>query len=431
MSVAMSRARTVCLLCLFLVISAASAQASTLTLGWDPAASAAGYIVVYGTASGSYTGQVDVGNVTQASISGLAASTTYYFAVKSYGSTGLQSGLSAEVSGKTPSTTPPMTLTVSVQGAGTVTSADKFINCPSTCSHGYASGATVTLQATPLSGFMFAGWTNCSGGTVVMSATTSCSATFMPSAMTSAMFAADFNNDGVPDLLAQTSAGLVTLSTSSGATFSQPSSPYNDVISMWRIAGVGDFNKDGRPDIVWQNATGAVVVWLSNGSGTPSGLYLYAGDSAWRVVGVADVDRDGYADLIWQSPTGQVVVWFMQGTSIARAAYIYSGASDWHVVGVADFNGDGNADLLWQGPDGTAVVWIMQGTTQTSARFLSAGPSAWHILSAGDLDGDGKPDILWVGPSGQIVAWMLNGFTLTSAKYVNALVAGWQISTTP
>jgi hypothetical protein len=49
-------------------------------------------------------------------------------------------------------------LTTAVSGSGTVTSAPGTINCPTTCSGGYAINATVTLTATPASGWVFAGW---------------------------------------------------------------------------------------------------------------------------------------------------------------------------------------------------------------------------------------------------------------------------------
>jgi len=62
------------------------AVAGTASLAWDPVADAdlAGYRVYYGTSPGAYTPSVDVGNVTQTTISGLTDCTTYYFGVKAY-----------------------------------------------------------------------------------------------------------------------------------------------------------------------------------------------------------------------------------------------------------------------------------------------------------------------------------------------------------
>jgi len=57
----------------------------------------AGYLVLIGTAPGSYTKTVDVGNQTAYSLSGLAAGSAYYLAVKAYNSAGLVSAPSAEV----------------------------------------------------------------------------------------------------------------------------------------------------------------------------------------------------------------------------------------------------------------------------------------------------------------------------------------------
>jgi len=58
----------------------------------------------------------------------------------------------------------PVTLTVSVAGDGSVTSADGFINCPGTCSHIYQPNTPVTLNASPAQNWIFSGWTGaCSG----------------------------------------------------------------------------------------------------------------------------------------------------------------------------------------------------------------------------------------------------------------------------
>jgi hypothetical protein len=75
------------------------------------------------------------------------------------------------------------TLTVSKSGNGTVTSTPSGIQCGADCSEVYASGATVTLTATPGKNFTFVGWTGggCSGTgtcTVTMDASKTVTATF-------------------------------------------------------------------------------------------------------------------------------------------------------------------------------------------------------------------------------------------------------------
>lgn len=82
------------------------------------------------------------------------------------------------------------TLTVGKSGSGTVMSDDGDINCGSSCSSTYVSGASVTLTATAGNGYTFSGWSGvCSGaGSCVVAMTQSRSVT------------AIFNQSGVVDL---------------------------------------------------------------------------------------------------------------------------------------------------------------------------------------------------------------------------------------
>lgn len=71
-----------------------------MTVAWAPETSAlvTGYHLYAGTQSGVYTDLIDAGTATSASISNLQPDTTYYFAVAAYGSAGLDSAPSNEVS---------------------------------------------------------------------------------------------------------------------------------------------------------------------------------------------------------------------------------------------------------------------------------------------------------------------------------------------
>ena len=80
----------------------------------------------------------------------------------------------------------PATVTLSLavvgSGSGSVVSTPAGISCPSTCSHAFASGAAVSLTATPGSGSRFAGWSGACTGTgscaVTTNSATSVTATF-------------------------------------------------------------------------------------------------------------------------------------------------------------------------------------------------------------------------------------------------------------
>jgi hypothetical protein len=69
------------------------ASAGTISVAWDPVtvSDLAGYRVYYGTSPTSYAQSVDVGNVTQTTLSGLTDCTTYYIGVKAYDTAGNES----------------------------------------------------------------------------------------------------------------------------------------------------------------------------------------------------------------------------------------------------------------------------------------------------------------------------------------------------
>ena len=74
-------------------------EAASVTLEWDRNSDGltAGYYVYYGTESGKYAANVDVGSSTTAVVNLNDPNATYYFAVQAYSATGEKSGFSTEV----------------------------------------------------------------------------------------------------------------------------------------------------------------------------------------------------------------------------------------------------------------------------------------------------------------------------------------------
>jgi hypothetical protein len=100
--------RSICLVSFALTLALASqVEAAWLKVAWDPPSDTltAGYTVFYGTTPGAYTSQVNAGMVTEYTVEGLVAGTTYYFAIQAYGSNGEFSALSAITEGTTPAKT--------------------------------------------------------------------------------------------------------------------------------------------------------------------------------------------------------------------------------------------------------------------------------------------------------------------------------------
>jgi len=153
------------------VCAAAPARAATLTLAWDPSSdpSVAGYLVEYGTQSGLYSLQRDVGNVLQASIDALTAGTAYYFVVVAYDTTGHRSAPSNEVVA-----TPISTASISAPSQITALSLVSSVPSPQVTGTAIQWSAAANGGVTP---YQYQ-WTVANNGVVVQSVAWSTASTF-------------------------------------------------------------------------------------------------------------------------------------------------------------------------------------------------------------------------------------------------------------
>jgi len=186
------------------------AHAAGVTLAWDAntEATVAGYKVGYGTARGTYSSTVDVGNWTSVNISGLDTGRTYYFACKAYDSTGRESAYSGEVAYTPPaaactySISPASQSIGSAGGSGSVT-----VTAPAGCAWS-ASESASWLTVT-------AGSSGSGPGTVSYSAAANTAATARSAVMTIA--GTSFN---VSQQAATATVVAITASAGTGGTIS-------------------------------------------------------------------------------------------------------------------------------------------------------------------------------------------------------------------
>lgn len=144
---------------LFLATSqfpAASASAAQASLTWNapttysdgtPTTNLEGYKIYTGTASGDYSQNIDVGNVTSYTLSSLNDATTYYFTVTAYNATGDVSGFSNQASFTTTAPTPPAvlyTLTASAGSGGSISPSGSVA---------ISQGLSQTFAITPNNGY--------------------------------------------------------------------------------------------------------------------------------------------------------------------------------------------------------------------------------------------------------------------------------------
>ena len=267
--------------------------------------------------------------------------------------------------------------------------------------------------------------------------------------------AGDFNGDGWQDLLWQnTSTGQVNVNYFGGAGAQpQGSTVLNEgsALAGWKLVGAADFDGNGVPDLVYQNfGTGQVNVNYYGGAGgtTLIGwavLNSGAGTSGWSVVAVADMNGDGVPDLIWQnSASGQVNVNYYGGAGgavLTGFAVLNSGAgtAGWRVVTAADFDGNGTPDLVWQNV-GTGQVNVNYYGGTGGASLIGwavlnsgAGTAGWSLAGAADMNADGVPDLIWENQSTRQVNVNYygsgGGATLKGWNCLNcgANFAGWTV----
>ncbi|WP_058189783.1 beta strand repeat-containing protein [Terracidiphilus gabretensis] len=255
-------------------------------------------------------------------------------------------------------------------------------------------------------------------GTVPLGASTA-----TPSLLTSASLAnsngafaiADFNRDGIPDMVLSTASGVTVYFGNGDGTFAQtpaitalPGNPYASGFV------VSDFNSDGIPDlaiITYLDGNYAVAILQGKGDGTftigstisagPPNVYVYP----FAGIIVADFNNDGVPDLLvevegagYTSYSYVVLFGNGDGTFPGLAGGVTTTNEGFGSV-VADWNGDGILDLANFSYNGSTEKWQINtllgngdGTfTAGTTLPLSGQPNG--ILTA-DFNGDGNPDLV-------------------------------------
>jgi hypothetical protein len=217
--------------------------------------------------------------------------------------------------------------------------------------------------------------------------------------------AADFNNDGKPDLavvnpLVGASGGTVAILLSNGDGTFGAARQFNTGISPLSVA-VGDLNHDGNQDL-WIGGSGGSAL-LGNGGGTfrvptiygtVSGTVASLGSLAFGVT-IGDFNGDGFPDIAAaNSGDNSVGVLLNNGVGIFRDLTTFPALQQPVAITVADVNHDGFLDLIvadYQSNSMGVLLGNGDGSFQTQVATLAG--MAPNFIQFGDLAGSGHADL--------------------------------------
>ncbi|MCA9110584.1 MAG: VCBS repeat-containing protein [Planctomycetaceae bacterium] len=238
-------------------------------------------------------------------------------------------------------------------------------------------------------------------------------------------FYADFNGDGLTDILIIRENGLdedvlyrrLMQANGSFAPAEMLDIGTDFIDGDQQYLGIGDISGDDINDLIFMDEDGA-------GSTLTQRVYSISGGDelnapqfqiqrsmiAWTFHGIADVDGDNSVEIIARSPLNGG--WFRSAGNAFQPWGGWTQSYNFENVMFGDFNNDGNDDVAGRiTTDGRWVVGLSNGTS----RFVSQLFGGWTTNQAftdvqiGDFNNDGNDDVFGRAANGTLVVGLSDG----------------------
>lgn len=211
---------------------------------------------------------------------------------------------------------------------------------------------------------------------------------------------------------------------------------------VWNL-NAADFNGDGLTDLV---AAGNVqrdeLIWYENDGALGYTERVFATTTCFTCrVTAADVDGDGDQDIlsmpVWNPPNAPeplnelTIRWYENDGTANFTEHVVSGPDAHGGLNVADLDGDGDIDILAAyGPtsDSTGLYWYENdGAGSFERHTITADPTNPIAVTGADFDNDGDVDVLAIRQE----PWSVSSPDLTFMLFENDGSAGFTLHAFP
>ena len=201
--------------------------------------------------------------------------------------------------------------------------------------------------------------------------------------------AADFDYDGQTDLLfqhtdRQMEIWFMNRTNVRSAKILHDGRP---VQLGWRAVGCADFNRNGYPDILFQTTDGSMALWYMTNDFVGA-FAINSGWSAgdgWSAIAVNNFKIHKTSDILFRHYNGNLKLWAMDHVDVVKQVELPSGPANsaYRIAAVGQF-ATNLTDIVWQMPDRKVAAWDISEGEYTGFIWCNnhvAVPPGWQIVA--------------------------------------------------